>query len=598
MASADETRARGTIRSAAYGRLEELLAAERCVILDGGVATELQRLRPLKGERGPEPELWGTWALYRVPQAVLEVHRRYVESGCNVISTNTWSILSAPEVELRASRGGPELAHWMDVARLGIRLARRAVEEGGRQDSCAVACAISEEVSSDRRQETIELLARVFEDEPPDLILLETLTLIRDPTTFDTVELLLDTGLPVWLSFRRCRHGVCGVYGQHWGPPEGDLFGRAARRFEKMGVGALLINCLPVDHVPGIVSWLRDFTELPLGIYPNLGHLVGSLWRFDEQIGPERYAELALLWREEGAQIIGGCCGTTPEHIAALAEAVADTRPGRKRPPAERWDREQPPPESEPMLWLDDRGRALDPLPLPQLTIDPDVFVPTQGSFLCWKYLFSGAVGEGKTCLDVGCGCGILAVQLALNGARHVHAIDIDRNAVANTLANAFRNGVADRVSGHDVDLYEWEPDERYDVVVASLYQMPVDPFEEPTGHRPLDYWGRNLLDHFIRILPSVLAEDGRAYVMQLSIVGQLETSRQFERLGLVSRVVDFSFFPFGPLFEQNKEQIERVEELSDAYHLVLGGQDIMVAYLLEVAHQSRLSSGERRTDD
>ena len=55
----------------------------------------------------------------------------------------------------------------------------------------------------------------------------------------------------MWLSFRRCRHGVCGVFGQHWGPPEGDLFGRAARRFEEMGVGALLINCLPVDHVPG-----------------------------------------------------------------------------------------------------------------------------------------------------------------------------------------------------------------------------------------------------------------------------------------------------------------------------------------------------------
>ena len=46
---------------------------------------------------------------------------------------------------------------------------------------------------------------------------------------------LLDTGLPVWLSFRRCRHGVCGVYGEHWGGPEGDAFGRAARRFEEMG---------------------------------------------------------------------------------------------------------------------------------------------------------------------------------------------------------------------------------------------------------------------------------------------------------------------------------------------------------------------------
>ena len=171
----------------------------------------------------------------------------------------------------------------------------------------------------------------------------------------------------------------------------------------------------------------------------------------------------------------------------------------------------------EPSPWRDRGDRTVYPLPFPEVTVDPGVFVPTEGSFLCWKYLFSERIGEGKTCLDVGCGCGILGIQLALNGARQVHAIDIDRNAIANTLANAFRNGVADRMTAVDVDLYEWEPDQRYDICVASLYQMPVDPFEEPTGHRPLDYWGRNLLDHFITNLPRLLADHGTAYVMQLS---------------------------------------------------------------------------------
>ena len=574
-------------RSPAYRRVEDLLAAERCVILDGGVATELQRLRPLQGEVGPEPELWGTWALYRAPQAVHDVHVRYVAAGCDVISTNTWSILSAPEVELRSRSGGAELAHWMDVARLGIRLARQAVEEQGRVGECAVAFTISEEVNSPSRQGTIELLARVFEQDPPDLVLLETLTLVRDPDTFETVERVLETGLPVWLSFRRCRHGVCGVYGQHWGPPEGDLFGRAARRFEEMGVGALLINCLPVDHVAGMLSWLRDFTELPLGVYPNLGHLAGRLWRFDEEIDPERYADLALHWRAEGAQIVGGCCGTTPEHIAAAAEALAETKPGRERLPVAVPYREEVPEETPARPWLDDRGRVLFPLPFPELVVDPGVFVPTQGSFLVWKHLFQTGVGEGASCLDVGCGCGILAVQLGLNGAASVHAIDIDRNAVANTLANAFRNGVADRVTGDTVDLFDWEPNRSFDVVAASLYQLPVDPFEEPTGHRPLDYWGRTLLDHFLRLLPKLLAPDGKAYVMQLSIVGQLQTERLLAAGGLETRVVEFSFFPFGPLFAENRAQIERVEQLSDAYHIAVGGEDVMVAYLLEVTHKA-----------
>ena len=120
-----------------------------------------------------------------------------------------------------------------------------------------------------RGQETIRLLARALEDEPPDLILAETLSLVRS-TTYATVETLLEIGLPVWLSFRRCRQGVCGVYGEHWGGPEGDAFGRAARRFEEMGVGALMINCVPPDHAAGMVAWLRDFTDLPLGVYPNL----------------------------------------------------------------------------------------------------------------------------------------------------------------------------------------------------------------------------------------------------------------------------------------------------------------------------------------
>jgi S-methylmethionine-dependent homocysteine/selenocysteine methylase/SAM-dependent methyltransferase len=552
-------------------------------VLDGGIATELERSGPLASGAGLDRQLWGTWALYQAPQAVLEVHRRYVDSGCDLISTNTWSIVSAPEVEQGLRGPSPERSHWMDIARLGIRLPRQAIRHAGRDGECAVAFAISEEINSPTRQETVRLLSRVFEEEPPDLILLETMTLIRDPSTYQTIELLLETGIPLWLSFRRCRHGVCGVYGQHWGPPEGDLFGRAARRFESMGVGALLINCLPIDHVPGMLSWLRDFTELPLGAYPNLGHMVGRRWRFDEHLGPPQYAQRALAWREEGAQIIGGCCGTTPEHIAAMAQAVTPTEPGHRRPMLATVAESIAAVEPEPEAWVDEHERLLYPLAFPDLTVDPGVFVPTQGSFLCWRYLFGERIGKDASCVDVGCGSGVLGIQLALNGARNVHAIDIDRNAIANTLANAFRNGVADRMTAEEVDLYEWEPERRYDICVASLYQMPVDPFEEPTGHRPLDYWGRNLLDHFITVLPRLLADGGTAYVMQLSILGQRETSRQLQRAGLQARVVDFSFFPFSDLFRTNGAQIERVEKLSDAFHLGLGGSDIMVAYLLEV---------------
>jgi SAM-dependent methyltransferase len=231
---------------------------------------------------------------------------------------------------------------------------------------------------------------------------------------------------------------------------------------------------------------------------------------------------------------------------------------------------------------VDEEGRLLYPLPFPDIVCEPDVFVPTVGSLLLWKHLWQERLGAGRRCLDVGCGTGLLAVQLALNGAERVHAIDINRRAVANTLANAFRNGVSERVTGAEVDLYTYEPDESYDLVVASLYQMPVDPFQG-ASHRPPDFWGRNLLDHLIGLLPRLLDADGRAYLMQLSILGQLRTAELLEANGLEAKVVDIGFFPMSDVFLENREQIAGVEQHSDAWHLELGDSDVMAAYLLEL---------------
>jgi S-methylmethionine-dependent homocysteine/selenocysteine methylase/SAM-dependent methyltransferase len=572
--------------SPAYQRIQKQIAGDECVILDGGTSTELERMHSQDFQLS-DSSLWGTWALYHAPYDVLKVHKNYVATGADIITTNTWGIVNAPDLEMRTKvSSGSSPSHWMDIARLGIRLARQVVNEGGRQGECAVAFSLNGDVESEERQRTVELLTRVFEEDPPDIILMETLSLIRDDITFSAVEMMLETGLPVWLSFRRCRHGVCGVYGQHWGGPEGDLFGRAARRFEKMGVGALMINCLPIGHVPGMLPWLRDFTDLPLGVYPNLGHYLDPGWQVDQTIGPEEYAQLALEWRAEGAQVIGGCCGVNPDHIAAVHDALQGVKAGRKKPQTDNglYEIAEPAPQaaSSPQPWQDEHGRSLYPLEFPDIVVEPGVFRPTQGSFLVWKNLFTSGLGRGKRCLDIGCGSGILTVQLALNGAEHVYAFDLQERATRNTLSNAFRNGVADRVTAKAVDLYTYQPDEKFDLIVASLFQMPVDPMGNVTGHRPVDFWGRNLLDHLIRLLPQLLTEDGVAYLMQISILGQLRTAELLDRAGFEGRVIDFAFFQFSPVFYENIEQIKRVEQRSDAYHLQFGEEDVMVMYLIE----------------
>src|SRR5277367_1394058 len=101
-----------------YGRVKTLLAQARCVMLDGGIATQL----PAELTGNGDDRLWGTRALLEAPDAVQAVHRGYVGAGCDVITTDTWGLASA------LAEGGPRLwastepVHWMDLAREGVRL--------------------------------------------------------------------------------------------------------------------------------------------------------------------------------------------------------------------------------------------------------------------------------------------------------------------------------------------------------------------------------------------------------------------------------------------------------------------------------------------
>ena len=211
-----------------------------------------------------------------------------------------------------------------------------------------------------------------------------------------------------------------------------------------MGIGALMINCIPPDHVDGMVSYLRDFTDLPLGVYPNLGYYTNAGWRFDPGVGSAEYAAMALRWRAEGAQIIGGCCGVGPAHVAAARELLEDTAPGEPAPgrravavavPDELLDGDAPPRAARGPTAA---GARCTRCRSPTSSRDAGVVSPsTPRACMAWRYLYDEAIGAHQRCLDVGCGTGILGIQLALNGASHVRAIDIDERAVRNTEANA-----------------------------------------------------------------------------------------------------------------------------------------------------------------
>ena len=574
------------------------IADDECVILDGAIATELQRLGAHDFQLS-DASHWGFDALHNSPAAVLEVHQSYLNAGADILTTNTYSILEAPSYTGNYDIDEGHPAHWMDMTRTAIELPRRAIQQAGKQGEAAVAFSIGGDIQTEAQAATIDLLLRVFRHDPPDLLLFETLSMIEDNLTLACIEMLVGRGWPVWVSFRRCRQGLCGIHGQLWGGPEGDRFGRLAQQLESAGAEALLINCLPMERVGGTLAWLRDFTDLPLGVYPNVGRYVESGWKFDPDAVPEAFVEHALSWRAEGAQIIGGCCGVGPAEIALAGKRLAGVSRGKHahKPGAETQTDHAPnapvdgletPADISANSWRDAADRPLFPLSLPAIVVDPGVFMPTQGSYLIWKFLFNDKVGEGKRCLDIGCGVGILAIQLALNGATSVTAVDIQPEAIDNTLTNAFRNGVADKIVGLAEDLYSFTPEKKFDLIVASLYQMPTDPRGQYSGHRDVDYWGRNLLDHFISELPNYLEADGVAYAMQISMLGAHRTETLLKQHGYTVRVIDFNLYQFNPVFHQNLEQINRVEELSDAYHFTLGGDEhVMVMYLLEITADS-----------
>src|SRR3954466_3163340 len=143
-----------------YARIDELIARRRCVILDGGVATELGRARPDAWPQDGDDALWGTWALVHAPDAVRDVHRSYLDAGCDVISTNTWGLTGEVDRRNQSAFGTP--IHWMDIARRGLRRGREAIEQAGRAGDATLAFSINGDVDSEARRELIELLPRVF----------------------------------------------------------------------------------------------------------------------------------------------------------------------------------------------------------------------------------------------------------------------------------------------------------------------------------------------------------------------------------------------------------------------------------------------------
>ena len=156
-------------------------------------------------------------------------------------------------------------------------------------------------------------MARDLAEAGVDLLLVETMP--AWPEALVALIAAQETGLPVWFSLHTREPGVL---------LSGDPHETTLAQLD-VWPEAVLINCIPAERAAAEVKALRAVVpaEIPIGVYANTGHVDPVKgWSTEDRIGPERYAELATRWVEAGASIIGGCCGTTPAHIQALATTL------------------------------------------------------------------------------------------------------------------------------------------------------------------------------------------------------------------------------------------------------------------------------------
>jgi methionine synthase I (cobalamin-dependent) len=286
----------------------EALASGRPLPLDGAMGTELFRagLRP-----GECHELWNVTR----PEAVRAIHEAYARAGASCLLTNTFQ--ANPAALGRHGLAG----RLAELQGAGVALARAAGGPGSfvLGDVGPLVVASGEDADPALVRQTVAGLLGA------DALLLETWS---SPQALAAAAAAAGCGLPVLLSltYRRGDRGLETF--------SGHAPGWFAERARAAGVAALGVNCgrdVGPDELLEVVRRYRERTDLPLLVRPNAGTPAeeGGSWVYPRS--PAALAERLPELLAAGATLVGGCCGTTPEHVAAFA-AVLDAWPGAARP--------------------------------------------------------------------------------------------------------------------------------------------------------------------------------------------------------------------------------------------------------------------------
>jgi homocysteine S-methyltransferase len=292
--------------------LSDLLRTAGTVILDGALGSELER----RGIDAGLP-LWSAGAVIHAPDAVRTLHEDYLRAGADIIATCTFR--TTARTFRRA--GLPDRSAELTARAVELALEARAttgrdaVLIGGSMGPLEDCYRPDLTPPPDEARREQQEHARRLAAAGVDLLLIETMGTIDEAHA--AAEAARDTGKEFLLSFLGREDGR--LFG-------GEKIGEAVSRIAPLHPVALCINCVPPGRLdPLLFALLSALGELPpdrrcaAGVYANAGRIGGnpSLPMICD-VPPEEYTQFARHWAGLGIRIIGGCCGTGPEHIASL----------------------------------------------------------------------------------------------------------------------------------------------------------------------------------------------------------------------------------------------------------------------------------------
>jgi 5-methyltetrahydrofolate--homocysteine methyltransferase len=338
---------------------------EQVIVIDGAMGTQIQNLDLHDADYGgPEFKMLPDILVFSHPDAVRDIHLAYYRAGANAVETNTFGSTPFRMSEYDFSR--LDLSHFapvpygIDLRKLGYDELARYMSRRAAEIACEARILYSKEPTYDGRP--LFVLGSIG---PSNRVLSSTdanLSLSKFDEMMDNfyhqVRGLLEGGVDVLLyeTQQDILELKAAVFGGHKAMAEAgrnvpimaqvtvDQFSKmqifntdihaALVTMQGIGIDTFGINCsIGPDLMGKTVEKLARYSPLPISVIPNAGLPASENGRTVFKLSPEKLAEyLDFFVNEYGVNIVGGCCGTTPDHIAAVVDRVGGRKPKPRKP--------------------------------------------------------------------------------------------------------------------------------------------------------------------------------------------------------------------------------------------------------------------------